>query len=534
MTQEEIRALLNDLESDRVERTISTTNTDKFGQAICAFANDLPDHRLPGYLFLGVDDDGEVKGVNVTDELLKNVAAIRTDGNIQPQPSMTVEKVPLPEGDIVMVRVEPAIFPPVRYKGRIWIRIGPRKGVANEDDERILMEKRRVNVTSFDSSPCLNATIDDMDLQKFKHYYLPKALTDDEIEEDRKEGRTVKEQMASFGFYDTKYDCPTNAGMLFFAKNLRRFISGAYIQYVRFAGKDRAGEIMTEHEFKSNLCTTLQELDTFVETTIANRRPIPVSSTREDPFVDYPYWATRELLMNAICHRDYTSNGPIQFYQYDDRIEIMNHGGLYGRANEQNFPKVNDYRNIVVAEAMKVLGFVNRHSRGVLRVQKDLKANENGEAIYDFSYQTAVMVTEMKSPRGERAIAEAIANGFLTEEDLQKRSDLSIFEGKPSQKPSYLTENDQKPSQKPSNLTENEGQKQPQKQPNLSISDFPTMVTWNVYQAIKLNRKAKYSWLQDNLGVSESTILRAINDLKELGYIDPEHSKVKGEWQLLK
>lgn len=59
----------------------------------------------------------------------------------------------------------------------------------------------------------------------------------------------------------------------------------------------------------------------------------------------------------------------------------MNHGGLYGRANEQNFPNANDYRNIVVAEAMKVLGFVNRHSRGVLMVQKELKANENGEAL---------------------------------------------------------------------------------------------------------------------------------------------------------
>ena len=333
MNIEEIRTLLNDLESDRVERTISTTNTDKFGQAICAFANDLPNHRQPGYLFLGVEDDGTVKGINITDDLLKNVAAIRTDGNIQPQPSMTVEKVAMPEGDIVMVRVEPSVFPPVRYKGRIWIRIGPRKGVAN-------------------------------DLQRFKHYYLPKAMTDDEIEEDRKEGRTIKNQLSSFGFFDTKYDCPTNAGVLFFAKNLRRFIPGAYIQYVRFAGKDRAGDILTEHEFKSNLCTTLEELDTFVDTTIANRRPIPVSSTREDQFVDYPYWATRELLMNAICHRDYTSNGPIQFYQYDDRIEIMNHGGLYGRANEQNFPKVNDYRNIVVAEAMKVLGVVNRHSRG--------------------------------------------------------------------------------------------------------------------------------------------------------------------------
>lgn len=54
-------------------------------------------------------------------------------------------------------------------------------------------------------------------------------------------------------------------------------------------------------------------------------------------------------------------------------------------------------RNIVVAEAMKVLGFVNRHSRGVLKVQKDLVANENGMPTYDFSYQTAVSVRENKS-----------------------------------------------------------------------------------------------------------------------------------------
>ena len=521
MTKEEIRALLNDIESDRVERTISTTNTDKFGQAICAFANDLPDYRLPGYLFLGVRDDGEVQGLNVTDELLKNVAAIRTDGNIQPQPSMTVEKVSMEEGDIVMVKVEPSVFHPVRYKGRIWIRIGPRKGVANENDEHILMEKRRANVTSFDSSPCLNATIDDLDLQKFNHYYLPKAMTDEEIKEDN---RNVKLQLSSFGFFDTRYDCPTNAGLLLFAKNLRRFIPGAYVQYVRFAGTDRAGDIMTEHEFKDNLCTILPELETFIKTTIANRRPIPVSALREDNVVDYPDWATRELLMNAICHRDYTSNGPIQFYQYDDRIEIMNHGGLYGRANVDNFPNVNDYRNIVVAEAMKVLGFVNRHSRGVLKVQADLKANENGEAIYDFAYQTAVLVTERKSPRGERMVKEALANGLLqengqkpSENGSQKRSDLTIYDEKNGHKNGQET--NQKPSRKPSKM---------------KVSKFPTPIVEEIYKAIKQNRKAKYSWLQDNLGVSEATIKRAISDLKELGFINKEHSKIKGEWQLLK
>lgn len=66
------------------------------------------------------------------------------------------------------------------------------------------------------------------------------------------------------------------------------------------------------------------------------------------------------------------------------------------------------------------------------------------------------------------------------------------------------------------------------------VSKFPAPIVEEVYKAIRLNRKAKYSWLQDNLGVSESTILRAINDLKELGYINKEHSKIKGEWQLLK
>ena len=54
-----------------------------------------------------------------------------------------------------------------------------------------------------------------------------------------------------------------------------------------------------------------------------------------------------------------------------------------------------------------------------------------------------------------------------------------------------------------------------------------------MYEAIKLNRKAKYSSLSDNLGVSESTIKRAINDLKEMGLINSERSKVKGEWQLI-
>ena len=374
ITKDYIRGLLGDLENDSVERTISTTNTDKFGQAICAFANDLPCNNHPGYLIIGAEDDGSLHPIHVTDELLKNIAGIRTDGNIQPQPSMTVQKLTFQEGDIVVVEVYPTKMPPVKYKGRIWVRIGPRKGVANEDDERRLYEKRVANIKTFDAMPCIGATVDDLDIAMFRQLYLPKAVPEDVLRED---GRDVELQLQSLGFFDKRYGCPTYAGILFFGKQVERFLPGAYIQYVRFGGKGRESEVKSEYKFAGNLCEVLFRLDTFVDTSIINRRPVPVSALREKTLMDYPHWATRELLMNAICHRTYESNGPIQFYQYNDRIELMNPGGLYGKVNAQNFPFVNDYRNPVIAEAMKVLGFVNRFSRGIIRVKEELKENGN-------------------------------------------------------------------------------------------------------------------------------------------------------------
>lgn len=521
---DEIRPLLTDLESDRVERTISTTNTDKFGQVICAFANDLPNNRKPGYLFLGVNDDGSIHQIDVTDELLKNVAAIRTDGNIQPQPSMVVEKISFPEGDIVAVEVQPHVFPPVRYKGRVWVRVGPRKGIASEADERMLMEKRNSNVLTFDATPYFNATLDDLDLNLFRYQYLPKTMPEEELINDK---RDVKYQLSSLGFYDTRYDCPTNAGVLLFAKNLRRLFPGAYIQYVRYKGKTRAGEILMEHEFKENLCVSLQELDTFIKTTIINRRPIPVSALREESVIDYPYWATRELLMNAICHRDYSSNGPIQFYQYDDRIEILNHGGLYGRATIENFPNVNDYRNLVVAEAMKVLGFVNRQSRGVIRVKEDLERNENGAPQYDFSYGTAVLVVEHKSAIPDRLIVSAIEQGLIESESDIKPSKIGENDEENEQKYSKMSKNDRKHSQKYSKMSKNEVE-------NTQRPAYPTLTIMNVHRLLLQNQTIKYEQMEDNLGIDRNTIQRAISWLKENSYINKEHSKVKGVWQLIK
>ncbi|MEI9479395.1 MAG: ATP-binding protein, partial [Deltaproteobacteria bacterium] len=137
MTKRTLTKLFKGGESYRLERTVSTTNTDKFCQAICAFSNDLPNCGMPGYLLVGVKDDGTLAGLKVTDELLQNIAALRSDGNILPLPLMSVEKFAFAAGDVLAVEVKPSMFPPVRYRGRVWVRIGPRKDIASEAEERV-------------------------------------------------------------------------------------------------------------------------------------------------------------------------------------------------------------------------------------------------------------------------------------------------------------------------------------------------------------------------------------------------------------
>jgi ATP-dependent DNA helicase RecG len=99
ISKDELLELMADIESDRVERTISTDDTNKFGEAICAFSNDMANYKKPGYLLIGVHDKtGELSGLKATDRLLKNIAAIRSDGNVLPQPAMTVHKISLDKG----------------------------------------------------------------------------------------------------------------------------------------------------------------------------------------------------------------------------------------------------------------------------------------------------------------------------------------------------------------------------------------------------------------------------------------------------
>ena len=116
------------------------------------------------------------------------------------------------------------------------------------------------------------------------------------------------------------------------------------------------------------MLTLARELDALLEGSLSER-PVRTTALRDTLIWDYPKRSVRELLMNAVCHRSYESNSPVRFHRFSDRIEIQNPGGLYGEASPENFPRCTDYRNPVLAEALKVLGYVNRFGRGVIDAQ---------------------------------------------------------------------------------------------------------------------------------------------------------------------
>ncbi|MDR2791339.1 MAG: putative DNA binding domain-containing protein [Tannerellaceae bacterium] len=524
ITRNKLKKLLTDMESYHIERTASTNNTDKFCQAICAFSNDLSGSEKNGYLIIGVKDNGELSGLKVTDNLLLQISNIRTDGNILPQPIMAVAKYGFEGGDVLMVEVQPSGFPPVRYRGRVWVRVGPRKSIASEAEEKKLAERRLNSAHSFDAMPCRGTTISDLDTSLIKREFLPKAVDEEILVEDN---RSIAEQLTSLGYYDLHYDCPTNGAIILFGKTPERYVHGAYVQYVRFRGVNRADDIVNEHKFNGNLCRELVKMDTFIETSISQKRPIPVSVLREETVSKYPYWATRELLMNAIMHRDYDTNSPVLFYEYDDRIEIQNPGGLFGNVSPANFPDVSDYRNPFIAEAMKILGYVNRFSRGVYRVRKELEENGNGAASFDFSLRTTFKVQEYLSVK----YLEAGFGIDITQEKAQEKAQEKPKKS-PKKSPRKAQEKAQEKPKKSPRKAQEKAQEKPKKSPR-KAQEKPGKLREEIMKRIKSNPYVTRQALASSLESTPDSIKYHLRQLTIKGVIKHEGSTKSGKWIIL-
>jgi ATP-dependent DNA helicase RecG len=327
-TPQQLEALLRDLESDRVERKASLAEREKILEAICAFANDLPNHRQEGVLFVGVHDGGACANLPITDDLLKTLADMRSNGNILPFPHMTVEKMTL-------------------------------------------------KALPFDLRPVPGATLADLDMVLFQNTYLPSAVDAEILAANH---RTSEEQLRSVRFLD-ETGCPTVLGLLTIGRNPRSLLPGAYVQFLRVEGNALSAPVKDQKEISGSLVEVMRELDNVLRAHISTRVDVTTQLT-EVRSPDYPIVALRQLVGNALMHRSYEGTyAPVRFNWFDDRIELLNPGGPFGQVTRQNFgrPGVTDYRNPHLAEAMKNLGFVQRFGIGISLARSELAKNGNPE-----------------------------------------------------------------------------------------------------------------------------------------------------------
>lgn len=373
ISDRELKTMRSDLESDRVERKRSAGDRNGIRRSICAFANDLPGHGRPGVILIGVEDDGSCSENPVGEPLLRQLAGMRDDGNILPLPSMIVQKKILGGCEAAAVIVQPSEDTPVRYRGRVWVRVGPTTRQATPEEEHRLAERRRAGDLPFDLRPCSEGSIDDLDIGYIEEQYLPRAVAQDVLDEDR---RPLKQQLRSLRLLVG--EMPTWGALLGFGRHPLRWIPGAYVLFLRIDGERITDTILDHHRLTGRLEDVLRRLDDLLKINIRTSVDL-TTGARDIRLPDYPVNALRQLAFNAVMHRTYDgTNAPVRIYWYIDRIEMDSPGGLYGQVTLNNFGKgATDYRNPLLAEIMYHLGFAQPFGLGIPEVHENLKENGN-------------------------------------------------------------------------------------------------------------------------------------------------------------
>jgi ATP-dependent DNA helicase RecG len=238
----------------------------------------------------------------------------------------------------------------------------------------------RDSIMYFDHHPVSGATIADLNMTLFESVYLPSAISPDILSANE---RTPQQQLASLRLATTDGQ-PTYGGMLVLGKDVLSWLPGAYIQFLRIDGVQLTDPILDQKTLSGPLPDLLRLLDSLLAINVQVKTDLSASIEARTP--DYPIRALEQIARNGVMHRSYQgTNAPLRIYWFTDRIEILSPGGPYGLVSRENFGTegLADYRNPLVAEAMRVLGYVQRFGWGIPAARRAVHENGNPPMEFD-------------------------------------------------------------------------------------------------------------------------------------------------------
>ncbi len=313
-------------------------------------------NRDGGTILLGVTDDGGIQGVRHIETINDRIfqAALHIDPPlVLPMPRIIAAQ-PHP---IVVITVPPGLPHAFNLDGRYLVRNGIRTEALPPRQLRTLMMGR--GVLQFDAQIPEGASLEDLDMEQVADYREKLARPPDEPLDGllARRGclRAVNGVMR-----------PTYAALLLFGLHPQQWVPSATILAARFAGVAIADQFVKQ-EIRGTLPQQLRRAENFVRDQL--RSVVRLAGLQRSEALEYPFEAVRELLVNAVAHRDYNLQGDtIHLHIYADRLEVHSPGGLPGPVTLANLLEARFSRNPVIAQVLSDLGYVERLGYGLNRV----------------------------------------------------------------------------------------------------------------------------------------------------------------------
>jgi len=411
MNKQEFKLILEEGEGLKIEFKESF-DAKSSAKEIVAFAN-----SEGGRIFLGVDDQRKVKGIEINNRLKSQIQDIAR--NCDPPIKIDFEEI----NDVLVIDVFEGENKPYQCSAGFYLREGPNSQKLSRDE--ILKFVTRAGKIKFDEQTNESFKFpQDFDEDKFKDFLKKSDISSKDIRDVLINLSLAVKRKNKLIF--------NNAGILLFGKNIERFVKQNFIYCTLFKGKERVN-IIDRKEFKSDLLTNYLEALNFLKKHLKLSYVIEGGGPRKE-ILELPEEALKEALINSIIHRDYFETGfGVNVEIFDDRVEITNWGKLLFDAKELG--KVSIPRNPLLFDLFHRLNMIEKAGSGINRIkqlvkERNLKVRFESKDFFRVIFERpATAFKEAVEKTVEKTVEKILQlireNSKITQEELSEKTGLT-------------------------------------------------------------------------------------------------------------
>lgn len=391
-------------------------------ETLVAFAN-----SDGGTIVLGYDERGKA----VTNVMPEDIEAVlrQAAGRTTPPVRATLENAGDAGQPHLIVRVPRSVDLHSLSDGRVFVRTAGENRALTGDEIRNLSQSRAIG--DFEAEPVPGATLDDFDKEIINEYMAKR-----EFRTRRKigpaEGDALPSLLREIGALDAR-GTPTVAGMLLFGKNPQAFLPQSGVVFVKFPGVEPRGEggragYGRREEINGPLARVIERSWQVILEEM--RVGAVVKGLEREEVLEYPEFAVREALVNAVCHRDYRLRGRrIEVRKYADRLEVISPGGLPGFITLDNIVEEHFSRNPRLVQGLFQWGYIEELGLGIDRMIEELvAAGHPAPKFIPTAYSFTVAMSNVRERRAIQNITPAVMPGATAAGGSDASASLTVNE----------------------------------------------------------------------------------------------------------